>query len=128
MIQVKKGNSLLVVTTGAYHNFYKHLGYEPVDAPESHEKSEQENAQHHEETQRSEESAQTCTDEETSSGQTEDGDEEEDTEDEVDLSEIPLAELSHSQLFEYADQLGLEYEGTPGKKEMQSLIRAHLKS
>lgn len=127
MIQVKKGNSLLVVTTGAYNNFYKHLGYEPVDVPENHEKSEQENAQHHEETQHSEEPAQTCADEETS-GQTEDGDEEEDTEDEVDLSEIPLAELSHSQLFEYADQLGLEYEGTPSKKELQALIRKHLKS
>lgn len=131
MIKIKRGDSVLTVTTGAYKNYYKHLGYEPVGVAKSSENPEQGNTHTSDDSQHSEETTQPSGDENALGGEPEgttdedDADEEED-EDTVDLSEIPLSELSHSQLFEYADQLGLEYEGTPNKKEMLALIREHL--
>ena len=127
MIQVKKGTRCLTVTRGAFENFYKHLGYTLVGVDESHEKSEQEFTHQQEDSQHPGNPTQQETDEEGSDGtKDEDEDQEDDDEDVIDLSEIPLGELSHSQLFEYADQLGLEYEGTPGAEALRALIRKHL--
>lgn len=126
MIQVKKGNHCLTVTRGAFENFYKQLGYELVGVDESHENSGQEFTHQQEDSQQPGNPTQQETDEEDSV-EPEDGDEEQDDdENDIDLSEIPLGELSHSQLFEYADQLGLEYEGTPGAEALRALIRKHL--
>jgi hypothetical protein len=35
MVKIVKGNHTLTVTRGAFHNYYKPLGYEPVEAPRS---------------------------------------------------------------------------------------------
>lgn len=130
MIQVKKGDSLLTVTKGAYDSYYRRLGYEPVGVAESNENSDQGYTQPPEETKPSEEGAQQKSAVNALDGATDGADDTaenpEHSSDEVDLSEIPLGELSHSQLFEYADQLGLEYEGTMSKKELRALIKEHL--
>ena len=44
-------------------------------------------------------------------------------EEEVNLSEIPLSEMDFYQLQDYAEQLGLDYEGIRSKKELRALIR-----
>lgn len=131
MIQVKRGNSLLTVTRGAYLSYYKRLGYEPVDAAEQPENKGEETTQPPEDSQLSGDSTQPKSaeesDEQDIDGDEDETDDEESSGTEVDLSEIPLSELSHSQLFEYADQLGLDYEGTPSRKELLELVRTHLK-
>ena len=41
----------------------------------------------------------------------------------MNLSEIPLSEMDFYQLQDYAEQLGLDYEGIRSKKELRALIR-----
>ena len=68
-------------------------------------------------------------DAETDSSSTSPGEyaaEDEEEEEEVDLSEIPLAEMTRSQLLAYADQLGVEYTGEETKRKLRELIRAVL--
>ena len=47
-------------------------------------------------------------------------------EEELDLSEIPLGEMTGTQMKQYAEQLGLETEGLR-KRDLRELIRNHLK-
>lgn len=121
MIKITNGRQALRVSMGAYESYFKHLGYRPVDAIEPHENPEQENVHGDPETPASEDSDESSEVEETS------GDpEDEEPEYEEDLSEIPLGEMKLSQLIAYAEQLGLEHDGTPSKKELRALIRNHL--
>ena len=123
MIKITNGRQALRVSQGAYEGYFKHLGYRPVDAIEPHENPEQENAHGDPETPVSEDSTESSGVEEAP------GDpegEEPDEEYEEDLSEIPLGEMKLSQLIAYAEQLGLEHDGTPNKKELRALIRNHL--
>ena len=47
-------------------------------------------------------------------------------EEEVNLSEIPLSEMDFYQLQDYAEQLGLDYEGIRSKKELRLRIKQHM--
>lgn len=130
MIKIKRGDSVLTVTAGAYKSYYKHLGYEPVGVAKNSENFGGGNTHSPDDSQLSGDSTQPSEDEiddeeEEEEGFTEDEDEEE-SEDEVELSEIPLSEMDLDQLCEYADQLGLDYEGITSKKKMRALIREHL--
>lgn len=118
MIKITNGSRVLMVSSGAYRNYFKHIGYKPVEETQTHENSDQENTHHTEETSGSEDSTESLESEETPV--------EEDEEYEEDLSEIPLGEMKLSQLIAYAEQLGLEHDGSPTKKEMRALIREHL--
>lgn len=127
MIKIKRGDIVLTVTAGAYKNYYRHLGYEPVGVAKSVENSDEVNSHPSEDSCPSEDPTQEgvgSTPDESTTG-------EEDTEDEPDeepaLSEIPLGEMRLSQLIAYAEELGLEYDGTPSQKELRKLIRDHLK-
>lgn len=126
MVQIRKGHTILTVTRGAYNNYYKHLGYEPVAVAKSNENpgcdvTQPDGDSHHlgdptqqesgEETPYEEED--TVTDEEAENEESE-------------LSEIPLSEMGSSQLHEYAEQLGLDHEGIRKKSELRALIREHL--
>lgn len=135
MITITKGNMTLRVTHGAYDNYYKHLGYKPVDDVQSGETGEGEVN-----TPLTPENP--ACDDSTLRGFSDNGeapsenpadDPEAETaedvfEDEEDLSEIPLSEMKLSQLIAYAEQLGLEHDGTPNKKEMRKLIREYLEN
>lgn len=124
MIKIKKGDSVLTVTPGAYRNFFKRLGYEPVDAHTGDEISGVGTTHPHGDSQHLEDSAQTESDEYAS--EEEYSEDEDEADEEPDLSEIPLGEMKLSQLIAYAEQLGLEHDGTPNKKELRKLIRDHL--
>ena len=122
MIKIKKGDTVLTVTNGAYKNYYKHLGYEPVGVAQTVENLGEENTHPTDDSQQLGDPTQLKIDEDT------DVDEavEDEEDDEPDLSEIPLGEMKLSQLIAYAEQLGLEHDGTPNKKELRKLIRDHL--
>ena len=120
MIKITNGRHTLMVSSGAYRNYFKHMGYKPVEETQAHENPEQENAHHHEENPGSEDSTVPPEGEEAPA------DDEEEYEDEEDLSEIPLSEMKLSQMIAYAEQLGLEHDGSPTKKELRALIREHL--
>lgn len=122
MIKITNGRQALKVSAGAYESYFKHLGYRPVNAIEPHENSEQENVHGDPETPVSEDSTESSEYESTNG----DPEVEEEPEYEEDLSEIPLGEMKLSQLIAYAEQLGLEHDGTPNKKELRALIRNHL--
>ena len=114
----------MTVTPGAYQNFYRHIGYAPVEVAQRVENLECGNTHDDEGTHLLGNSTQQGFTE----GTGEDDFVETDGEDgESDLSEIPLGEMSLSQLYEYAEQLGLDYEGNPSKKVMLSMIRNHLR-
>lgn len=124
MVKIKKGETVLTVTPGAYRNFYKHLGYEPVDVARSAENPDEENTHLCEDSPHLEDPAQPEGDEYASDE--EPFEDEAESDEEPDLSEIPLGEMKLSQLIAYAEQLGLEHDGTPNKKELRKLIRDHL--
>lgn len=121
MLKIKRGNSVLTVTAGAYKNYYKHLGYEPVGVAKNGENPEEENTHPHDDSQHCGDSTHETDEEEDFSG-----DEVEDSEDEADLSEIPLGEMSLEQLHAYAEQLGLDHEELSSRKKLRALIREHL--
>lgn len=114
MIQIKKDNTILQVTKGAYRNFYQALGYRIVRGSQMPEISGGVNTHGDEENQHLEDSTQP----EMAEAEYED--------EELDLSEIPLTQMSVDQLCAYADQLGLDREGIRSKKELRALIRDHL--
>ena len=97
MITICKGEHTLEVTNGAFRNFYQRIGYKPVRGSRSVENPGEVN---------------------THSGEVY-------LEDEVPLAEIPISEMTHSQLFEYAEQLGLEFEADASAKALRKLIRQH---
>lgn len=118
MIQITNGQIILTVPSSAFHQIYKDSGFYILDGEK-----------------RTEVSAETFStlDEKTPEKQnlveeTEDLAKSHTTErfndeDEIDLSEIPLSEMSFYQLQDYAEQLGLDYEGIRSKKELRALIR-----
>ena len=120
MIKITNGRKVFMVSSGAYRNYFKHMGYKPVEDAQTPENPEQENAHPHEENPGSEDSTVPPEEEEVPV------DNEEEYEDEEDLSEIPLSEMKLSQLIAYAEQLGLDHDGTPTKRELRALIREHL--
>lgn len=126
MITIRKGTSTRTVTPGAYENYYKHLGYEPVGVAQTAEFSGEDSTHPVSDSQHLGDPTQLRSDEDIPEGEEEPADLEEVTEDEVDLSEIPLSEMTSEQLCEYADQLGLDRSGVRTKKELRTLIRTHL--
>lgn len=127
MIKIRKGDSTLTVTHGAYKNYYKHLGYEPVGVARNGENPEGENAHPHEDSHHCGDPTQLRTDEDTPAEGGEEFADEGDADEEPDLSEIPLSEMGLDQLREYADQLGLDHTGLRKRSELRALIREHLK-
>lgn len=117
MITICKGEHTLEVTNGAFRNFYQRIGYKPVRGSRSVENPGEVNTH--------------PDDENPLSGELEGSSEEEGysgevyLEDEVPLAEIPISEMTHSQLFEYAEQLGLEFEADASAKALRKLIRQH---
>lgn len=129
MVKIKKGDTVLTVTNGAYKNYYKHLGYEPVDDAQSGENLTGVVSTPHGDSHDCGDPAMTKIDETAEAPETAENDGEGgviEEEAEEDLSEIPLSEMKLSQLIAYAEQLGLEHDGTPNKKELRKLIRNHL--
>ena len=127
MIKIRKGETTLTVTHGAYKNYYKHLGYEPVGVARNGENPGEENTHLTDDSQHCGDPTQLKNGEDPSDDEGEEFDDEEDEEEEVDLSEIPLSEMGFDQLCEYADQLGLDRSGLRKKTEIRALIREHLK-
>lgn len=115
MMRIHKGDRTLEVTKGAFRNFYQRLGYKPVRGSRSPEKTDEVN---------------THPDEEEQLSGMLDGSSEDDTgyseEGYMPLEEIPLSEMTHSQLFEYAEQLGIEFEADASAKSLRKLIRQQL--
>lgn len=127
MIKIKRGDSVLTVTAGAFNNYYRHLGYEPVSVAKSDENSDHENTHPTDGSQQPGNSTQQPGGEEASDDEEEDSlTDDEGDEDEVDLSEIPLSEMNLEQLCAYADQLELDHDGISSKKALRKLIREHL--
>lgn len=127
MIKIRKGETTLTVTHGAYKNYYKHLGYEPVGVARNGENPGEENTRTADDSQHCGDPTQLKNGEGTPDDEDEEFDDEEDAEEEVDLSEIPLSEMGFDQLCEYADRLGLDRSGLRKKTEIRALIREHLK-
>lgn len=127
MIKIQKGDSTLTVTHGAYKNYYKHLGYEPVGVAQTAENPGGENTHLTEDSQHCGDSTQLRTDEDTPAEGGEEFADGEDADEGLDLSEIPLSEMGLDQLREYADQLGLDHDGLRKRSELRALIREHLK-
>lgn len=117
MITIRKGDRVLEVTNGAFRNFYQRLGYKPVRGSRSVENPGEVNIPPEDENPSSEDLSDLREDEEPTG--------EDYPEDEVPLAEIPLSEMTHSQLFEYAEQLGLEFDASASKKDLRKLIRQH---
>ena len=117
MITICKGEHTLEVTNGAFRNFYQRLGYKPVRGSRSVENPGEVNTHPDDENPLSEELE----------GSSEDGEDSGEVypDDEVPLEEIPLSEMTHSQLFAYAEQLGLEFEADASRKDLRKLIRQH---
>lgn len=107
MVTIRKDQSLLAVTRGAYENFFQGMGYEIVYATQAHENSGGDNypPEYEDPDLEALEPA------------------EEDSEEE-DLSEIPLNEMNFAQLHARAGQLGIAHENMHSKKELKAAIRA----
>lgn len=135
MITITKGGMTLRVTHGAYDNYYRPLGYKPVEGVQSGEMGEgdiyspltPENPACDDSTLRGfSDNGETPSENPAEDPKAKTA--EEVFEYEEDLSEIPLGEMKLSQLIAYAEQLGLEHDGTPNKKEMRKLIREYLEN
>lgn len=120
MIKIKKGDSVLTVTRGAFNNYYKGLGYKVLRAPRTGESLGEVITHPEEDSHVSGDLSQ------LKITPDEGHDEPEDEEEDLDLSEIPLSEMTGQQLRQYAEQLGLKTEGLK-KRELRELIRNHLK-
>lgn len=117
MITICKGEHTFEVTNGAFRNFYQRLGYKPVRGSRSVENPGEVNTHPDEEKHLSGELEAPSEDGEDSGEVYPD--------DEVPLEEIPLSEMTHSQLFTYAEQLGLEFAANASRKDLRKLIRQH---
>lgn len=118
MITICKGEHILEVTNGAFRNFYQRLGYKLVRGSRSVENPGEVNTH--------------PDDEKHLSGELEGSSEDEEyygevyPDDDVPLEEIPISEMTHSQLLEYAEQLGLEFEADTSAKALRKMIRHHV--
>lgn len=130
MLQVTNGRTTLMVSTGAYNNFYKHRGFHPGTHEDDTEELEGAEMQplpgSSEGGEKTMEPAHENEGEGETDGEDDTGDEH-DGEEVADLSEIPLGEMDFEQLCAYADQLGLNRDGIETKKPLRQLIREHLK-
>ena len=109
MVLIKKDKIELTVSRGAYEGFYRRCGFELVSATEAHEYTPTQEKVHPKNSPHiADESVR-----------------EDEYEDEIDLSEIPLAEMTYSQLCDYADQMGLDRDGIKSAKGLRALIKAN---
>lgn len=116
MIHIKKGNTELTVSRGAYRSFYEKCGFTILgtpDVPETNEPTVTHETVHPE---KSTVLAHSRVREEVH---------EDPAEPSVDYAEIPLSELTYDQLCEYADQLGLDRTGIKSAKGLRALIKAN---
>lgn len=137
MLTITNGRDTLMVTKGAYAALYKHQGYAVVsgagyNTPTPNTDSEPSDSVAEIAVEDEEDSAVVVPDEEDkrdscpeepTDSYTEDGEDGEEGGDDPELSEIPLIEMTKSQLCKYADQLGVEYTGEETKKQLRGLIR-----
>lgn len=124
MLVISNGVNTFKVTKGAYRTIYMHQGYHIVSeagasAPATDGDSPMKGT--HEETRDGGEVDTTLPEPESGSAHTS-GSENDGAEDEEDLSEIPLSEMSVSQLKMYAEHIGVKLDGTETKKELRQLI------
>lgn len=115
MVTIKRDQTILIVTRGAYENYFQGMGYEVVDVPQAHENSgginyppESENS-YLEDLGGGEQNSEETSEEES---------------DDEDLSEIPLGEMNFAQLHARAGQLGIDHENIHSKKELRAAIKA----
>ena len=135
MLQITDGHVTLTVTKGAFKGYYEKNGFRvlsPKIAPQNDVTPEGINISPSPENERSDEisqpkSAESDAPDESSKKAPMNPDEGDpmnpDEGEPIDLSEIPLGEMSLSQLNAYADQLGLSHEDDLTKKELRALIR-----
>lgn len=116
MLYVTNGSVTIRVTNGAYKNFYKPRGFYTVNAPKCGEAPEREISQPHDKAGSLGNFPQQKIDSPDSEVS------------EPELAEIPLSQMSLSQLKAYADQLGVDHEGLTTRKEFRIEIRKALKS
>lgn len=112
MLQITNGVVTLRVTRGAFNNFYSRHGFSSVEDESAAKGSGVGNFYPLPENQPLEDSLQEKTDFD-------------DLEEDEDLTEIPLEEMTGTQLRQYASDLGLEFEGLR-KRELRQLIQDHL--
>lgn len=148
MLTITNGVNTLKVTKGAYKALYEHQGYTVVHEggaktppPGTSEDSERKSSQAETVADGSEDecvfdpdaylngkiSPESCG--KSATNPDEDADtteEEEEDEEELDLSEIPLAEMTKVQLKQYAEELGIDLDGTETKRELRVAIRKAL--
>lgn len=111
MLTIRRNDTILRVTSGAFLGMYKGLGFTVV-AGEGFKPS-----------LASDKPNNTYTPDNLENADEDDSDSSEDDFEANDLSEIPVSEMTFKQLKAYADQLGVVYgNGTP-KKELRALIR-----
>lgn len=108
MVTIEKNGNTLLVTMGAYKNFYKSMGYTLLEAEEVRKVL-----------PASKEVNVTNDYEEDPMSNTESYEDE--TSD--DMEEKPLSEMSFNELKEYADRLGINTNGVSSKKELRIAIR-----
>lgn len=108
---IYKDGRTLTVTRGAFYNYYSNLGYEALDGSRSGENLDRVNTYSHEK---------------TSAGTHSQAVEDVSKDRAIELSEIPLSEMSMSQMLEYAEDLGIDFDASITKKELRRLIRQHI--
>ena len=116
MVHIKKGNTELTVSRGAYKNFYEKCGFTILGMPGVPETSEPTMTHEKVHPENSTVLAHSRASEEVP---------EDPAEPSVDYAEIPLSELAYDQLCEYADQLELDRTGIKSAKGLRALIKAN---
>lgn len=124
MLKVTNGSMTFTVTRGAYSNYYKHKGFHVVGVAGAAKNTGVDTTPGGEENADLSDSPQFIEEDGEEYDEAYDGESEEDSEE---LSEIPLSEMSFSQLCEYAEQLDLDYSGIRSKRELRLLIKEHIK-
>lgn len=109
MVTIKKDQTVLIVTQGAFRNYFQDMGYEVVDDAQRPKNSGWYNSHPELGTP------------ETEASEASEADLEEEDEN---LSEIPLNEMSFAQLHARAGQLGIAHENMHSKKELRAAIRS----
>lgn len=112
MLTIKKDDTVLTVTVGAFKGVYKSLGFRPVSGGSIKSPfTDRENVPPNGNTVLEDDPG------------TSDSDINEDADDEEDLSEIPFGEMNFKQLKAYARQLGIDITGITDKRELRKVIR-----
>lgn len=119
MIIITNGERIFSVTQGAYDSIYEPLGWKKVNEPLDQQKSDFKTSENSEVKLNTEEVIDTPEDNFVQ----ESDDEEINSEN---LSEIPLTDMTSSQLRAYAKELGVDIKGVKSKKVVIERIRAVL--